>query len=92
MSDTGWGSVFVLGLAALVAIILVAIIWQVFKTAQTKTAADATFAQEAAYRTLAEGAVRAQQSTAEWQRKMATDLADLRDRVAAMEKLLREVG
>ena len=92
MSDANAGILFVFGIAALIAVIIVALIWQIFRTAQTKTATEATFAQEEAYRTLAEQAVAAQRTIAEEQRTIAAEMAELRTRVAAMEKLLREVG
>lgn len=92
MSDSGWGIVFVLGLAVLIAVILVAVIWGIFSTARTKTIADAVVAQDGAYRKLAEEATAAQRLIAEQQERLVTDVADLRRRVAAMEQMLREVG
>lgn len=72
--------------------VLVVAIWQGFKTWQTRIATQASAAQQEAYRTLAEQAVAAQRTIAEEQRTIAAEMAELRLRVAAMEKLLREVG
>lgn len=55
-------------------------IWQVFGTWRARMAVS----REEAYRTLAQEASTAQQ-------KIAAELAELRERVSAIERLLREV-
>ena len=92
MGDTGWGIVFVLGITVAVAVVLVVVIWQVFAVARAKTVAEITAASDDAYRTLAKQATAAQQTSAEQQERIATELAALRSRVTAIEQLLREVG
>ena len=84
----------VIATASTIIVFVVAIvaIWQGFKTWQTRIMANAELARDDAYRTLAERAAAAQQATAEEQRKIAAELAELRARVGAIEQLLREVG
>ncbi len=78
------GMGFVLGLALLILVLVVVIIWQGSRIAQTKMKVDAEMAGNEAYRKLAEEAVSVQQ-------KMAEDISDIRERMTAIEKLLREV-
>lgn len=92
MGDTGWGIVFVLGLATLIAAIIIVATWQIFGVAKTNVAAETALARDDAYRTLAREATTAQQAIADEQHKIARDLADLRERVVSMEKMMREVG
>jgi hypothetical protein len=47
--------------------------------------------RDEAYRKLAEEAVSAQQKMAEDQHQMALDIADMKERIAAIEKMLREI-
>jgi flagellar basal body-associated protein FliL len=89
---SGWGSViFVISIVAIIAAVVLVLIWQISKTAQARAAATTTASQGEAYRALAEQAAAAQE-------KMATDLValnvtitDLRERVASIEKMMREV-
>lgn len=74
------GMVFVLGILTLI----VVLVSQGLKTWRVKTTSMAVLARDQAYRQLAEESVAAQ-------KKMARDLSDLRERVTAMEKMLREV-
>ena len=76
-----WGLILSLGLILLV-------VWQGFETWRAR----AFVAREEAYRKVAEQSAAAQQRTAEEQQKISEDLGDLRARVAAIEKLLRDVG
>jgi uncharacterized membrane protein len=92
MGDAGWGIVFVLGMTAFVAVIIVVVLWQIFSVARTKVTAETELARDDAYRTLAREATAAQQAIAEEQRKIARDLTDLRDRMISVEKMMREVG
>jgi hypothetical protein len=89
----GWGSViFVLSMTGIVALIAALIIWQLFRTRQTKMMSDARVAESNAYRTLAEDATAAQNHTAEELKYLREGLADLRTRVASIERMLAEVG
>ena len=78
------GMAFVLVILALITIIAVVAISQVLKNTRAKTISMTEIARDEAYRKLAEEAVSIQQ-------KMAEELADLRVRIASMEKMLREV-
>lgn len=88
MNAEAWGMIFVLGLLALITVLIVVFIWQVFATSRARASA----AREEAYQKLAERSVEAQERTDREQQKISEDLSDLRARVAAIEKLLREVG
>ena len=68
--------------------VILLVVWQGFVTWRAR----ASIARDDAYRKLAEQFSVAQQRTAEEQQKISDDLGDLRARVAAIEKLLREVG
>jgi hypothetical protein len=92
MGDTGWGIVFVLGLTAAIAAIIIVAMWQIFSVARTDTKARAELARDDAYRSLARETAAAQQAIADEQGKIARDLADLRDRMVSVEKMMREVG
>jgi hypothetical protein len=74
------GMWFAFGLMALITLILVVVIWQLFATRR----AHAALTRDDAYKKLAEAATEAQ-------RKSAEDLADLRERVIRIEKMLKEV-
>ena len=76
--------VFALAIITMLFILVVVLVWQGFKTWQARTVSLAEIAREEAYRKLAEEAVAVQQ-------KMAADLKDLRTRITAMEKILRDV-
>jgi uncharacterized membrane protein len=92
MGDTGWGIVLILGIVAAVAVIVVVATWQIFAVARTDTKARAELARDDAYRTLASESTAAQQAMADEQGKIARDLADLRERMASIEKMMREVA
>lgn len=74
------GMWFAFGLLMLITVILVVVIWQLFATRR----AHAALTRDEAYKKLAEQATEAQ-------RKSAEDLADLRERVIRIEKMLKEV-
>jgi hypothetical protein len=74
------GMWFAFGMTVLFTIIITVVIWQLFATRR----AHAVLTRDEAYRKLAEQATEAQQRTAE-------DLADLRQRIERIEKVLREV-
>jgi Tfp pilus assembly protein FimT len=88
VNTEAWGMMFVLGLLALLTVLIVAVVWQVFATQRAKVSAD----RNHEYRKLAERSSAAQQRTAEQQRKISEDLGELRNRVSAIEKLLQESG
>lgn len=88
----GWGSVFfVLGIMAIVAMVVVILIWQIFRTKQSTIESRATIAHEEAYRRLAEEATSVQNRTAAELNQLTEGMADLRVRVTNIERLLREV-
>jgi F0F1-type ATP synthase membrane subunit b/b' len=76
----GLGVILVMVLFIVIAAVIIVVIWQVFGTRR----AMAVVARDEAYRKLAE-------QSAEAQQHMMDDLADLRQRVASIEKLLKEI-
>ena len=89
----GWGSlIFVLTIITIVALVAALLIWQVFRTKQTRMMSEARVAEANAYRTLAEEAAAAQHRTAEELATMSESVTDLRTRVASIERMLAEVG
>jgi len=78
------GMGFVLFILTLITIIAVVVISQYLKNVRVKIMSKAEIARDEAYRKLAEEAVAVQ-------KKIEEDLADLRLRVASMEKMLREI-
>ncbi|MGH2534567.1 MAG: hypothetical protein ACRDJW_20070 [Thermomicrobiales bacterium] len=66
-------------------------VWQVTMTMRTRTAAKSAIARDEAYRGLAEQVATALTTTADEQERIADELTDLRGRLGAIEKLLREV-
>ena len=76
----------------MVLIIVGLAVWQAFRTWQTKMTTRLAIAQDEAYRRLAEEATAAQRQTATKLGELSDGLTDLRGRVAALEKLLSEVG
>lgn len=78
------GMGFVIALAFFLMILLVVVIWQGSRIAQTKMKVDAETGNNEAYRQLAE-------DSAAFQKQIAGDISDLHLRVAAIEKMLREV-
>jgi predicted negative regulator of RcsB-dependent stress response len=90
---SGWGSViFVLSIIAIVALVASLLIWQLFRTRQTKMMSEARVAEANAYRTLAEEATAAQNRTAAELEQIRETVGDLRTRVASIERMLAEVG
>jgi hypothetical protein len=88
----GWGSdLLAVSVSTLVLVLVGVLIWQVFKTYQTKLAVDAHAGQEAAYRALAEQSTRAQEHAAEQLALLHENVAELKTRVASIERLLKEV-
>jgi Flp pilus assembly protein TadB len=89
---SGWGSVFfVLGVMAITALVATVLIWQIFRTRQATIESRARIAQEEAYRRLAEEMTSVQKRTASELDQLTEGVADLRVRVASIERMLREV-
>lgn len=80
MSSEAWGILLVMVFLALIAAIIIVVIWQVFANQRAK----ATLARDEAYRKLAEQVNEGQQQTRE-------DLKELKERVANIERVLKEV-
>ena len=92
----GWGSVIMVAGSVLLVVIAVAVIvgiivYQSFKTKQQTIESRAQIAQEEAYRKLAEEATSIQNRTAAELHQLTEGMADLRVRVATIERMLREV-
>ncbi|KUG03209.1 hypothetical protein ASZ90_019308 [hydrocarbon metagenome] len=78
------GMSFVIAIALMITVLVIVIIWQGSKIAQTKMKVAAEVYKEESFRQLAEDAVTYQQQISE-------NLSDLKTRVAAIEKMLSEV-
>lgn len=81
------GMLFVLGLLALITILIVVVIWQSFTTRRARMSVE----REEAYRRLAEQLTDAQQINAQEQHNLSKSVDEIQTRIAAIEKLLREV-
>ena len=93
MSEDFWREVIFgigmgLGTIILATIVLVVVIKYGSQIWQARVAANSADQ----YRKVADRAAAAQQRTAEVEEQIVRELADLRERVTSMEKLLREVG
>ncbi|MGI6066756.1 MAG: hypothetical protein ACOYI2_09750 [Bacillota bacterium] len=86
------GMGFVLFILTLITILAVVIISQVLKTSRSKTQAMAEIARDEAYRKLAEESISVQRKMTEDQQKIVNDLSEIKERINAIEKMLREVG
>jgi hypothetical protein len=82
-----FGMFFVFGLIMLATIIIVIVVWQSFETKRARMSIE----REEAYRQLAEQATDAQNKMALEEQKISEGVDELRTRVAAIEKILREV-
>jgi hypothetical protein len=87
--DFGWpeAAIAIAGIAFITIVASVAI-WQIFATGRTGLSAK----RENAYKKLAEDSAEAQNRTAAGLEKTAAELADLRQRTAELERLLKDVG
>jgi Tfp pilus assembly protein PilO len=85
---TEWAeaSVAIAGIA-FITIVVSVLIWQIFATGRTGLSAK----RENAYQRLAEAATEAQNRTAAGLEKTAVELADLRERTAELERMLKDV-
>lgn len=77
-----------LGFFFTIAAVVVVIIWQGMATWRARM----SIARESAYRQLADDSVRAQERTADRLDRAVSELTDLRQRTAELERLLKEVG
>ena len=73
---------------ALITIIVVVVLWLGMEVARTQMSSS----KEADFKTLAETSLTTQQEIVAEQKKTRMTLDEIRDRLAAVEKLLREVG
>lgn len=90
---SGWGSAVLVTAATVLILALVGIvIWQIFKTAQTRMTTQAIIAQEEQFRRLAERAAESQATIAVETARISAELQEISTRIAAMERMLREVG
>ncbi|MPZ23724.1 MAG: hypothetical protein GEU28_09295 [Dehalococcoidia bacterium] len=88
----GWGSVaLVVGSTLVVLLIVGALLWQLIKTLQTRMTTQAEIARDGAFRRLAEESTATQRQFIEQQESVVSDMSDVKARLAAIEKLLREV-
>jgi cell division protein FtsB len=88
MTTETFGMFFVLGILALITTLIVVVVWQTFVTWRARMSVE----REEAYRKLADQATSALQKTAEEQEKIGEGMEELRTRVAAIERMLREVA
>jgi hypothetical protein len=74
--------------ATLVTIIAVVVLWRGMEVARTSLNADANLE----FKTIAEASIAAQETLAAEQKSVRAVLEDIRSRLTAIEKLLRDVG
>lgn len=88
LAATDWAqSAIAIAGIAFVTIVLSVLIWQIFATGRTGLSAK----RENAYRQLAEESAEAQSRVAVGLEKATAELADLRQRTAELERMLKEV-
>jgi hypothetical protein len=71
-----------------ITLVVIIVVWQSMKSHNEAMTAS----HDGAYRALAEEATAAARKTAEAQERIAAELVEVRNRIAAIEKLLSEVG
>lgn len=93
MGDVGWAEALIssVAIAFLFGGIAVVLIW-IMKVAQTKVQADASTEHTMMVRSLAEEATVAQRTTATELTEVRMAMVDIRDRLAAIERMMSEVG
>lgn len=85
----GWPlAIFLVGFFICVALVLVAVVLAIASSYRAKV----SVARETAYRQLADDAVRANERTADRLDRAVSELTDLRQRTAELERMLKEVG
>jgi hypothetical protein len=77
----------IIAIITAITVVLVVILWQGMSVAKTQMITDQVYQ----YRKLAEQVAESEQKSAEAQQKTAEALEDIRTRLTAIEKLLREV-
>lgn len=88
----GWGAdLLAVTVTSLVLVLVGVLIWQVFRTYQTRLVVSSNAAQELAYRTLAERSAAAQEEANEQMGLLQANLAELNRRVTSIERLLKDV-
>jgi hypothetical protein len=89
LAATDWAeaSIAIAGIA-FITIVISVLIWQIFSTGRTGLSAK----RENAYQKLAEDSAQAQNRTAAGLEKAAAELAELRERTAELERMLKDVG
>ena len=89
LAITTWpeASVAIAGVA-FVTVVVSVLVWQIFATGRTGLSAK----RENAYQELAQASSESQSRTAAALEEAVTELADLRRRVAELERLLKDVG
>jgi len=83
--------VVVVTAVAMSTLLLVVLIWQMFRYAQIRVASEKNAAADAAYRDLLRKYEQLQQTGAEQQRKLAEELSALKSRVSSIENILKQV-
>jgi type VI protein secretion system component VasK len=78
---------FVLGALTILVTAGIIVVWQAFVTWRSRM----SIAREEAYRHLAEQVTQAQTKTSECLEKATSELSDLRQRMAEVERILKEV-
>lgn len=82
-----FGMAFTLVVLVLITIVIVVVIWQSFATRRARMSVE----REEAYRRLAGQATAAEQKSADEQQKAAKTMEEISHRLAAIEKILRDV-
>lgn len=82
---------FIFGILVLIVILLVVLIKQIYKTKHIQMAGEAEFSRDREYRKLTERSFQLLQDIKGGQDQLAAEVVQLRTRVSAIEKLLREV-
>ena len=88
MSNALAGMIMGAFVLSLITVVVVVVLWRGMEVARTQLSNS----KEADFKKLAETSVAAQQEIVAEQKKTRMTLDEIRDRLAAVEKLLREVG
>ncbi|MEJ7763309.1 MAG: hypothetical protein WKF80_11005 [Thermomicrobiales bacterium] len=94
MGDTGWEIVFAIAMVGIVGAVIVFVVGLASKAWQPRVGTNAAIAGDPASQavTLLEDVAAAQRDVSDRQRTMIEELAQVRQRLTAIEALLREVG
>ncbi len=85
------GMAFVLVILALITVVIVVVIRQIFGVAHTAIATENAQSAEESYRKLAEEVAASQAEMAEQLTAISASMEDVKTRVASMERMMREV-